>query len=65
MRFLVSYNDYFTGIMMMKSARRYQEEFKINHPFVYTIGKVSSTNEETGVREIIPLFAGHITNPEY
>ncbi|GAB1862620.1 Neuroserpin [Camponotus japonicus] len=54
-----------TGIMMMKSARRYQEEFKINHPFVYTIGKVSSTNEETGVREMIPLFAGHITNPEY
>lgn len=65
MRFSVFY-DYVTGIkMMMKCARFYEEEFKINHPFVYTIVKISSTNEETGVREMIPLFAGHVTNPKY
>lgn len=40
------------------------KEFEINHPFVYTIVKIS-TNEETGVRGVIPLFAGHVVNPEY
>lgn len=65
MRFSVFY-DYVTGIiLLLKHARIYEEEFKINHPFVYTIVKIFSTNEETGVREMIPLFAGHITNPEY
>lgn len=40
------------------------KEFEINHPFVYAIVK-TSTNEETGVRGVIPLFAGHVVNPEY
>lgn len=65
MRFPMLYNDYVTGITMLTYAMVYEEEFKINHPFVYTIVKTSSTNEETGIREVIPLFAGHVVNPEY
>lgn len=58
------YNDYVTGIVVQAFALVFEEEFDINRPFAYTIVKASS-NEESGVREVIPFFFGHITNPEY
>lgn len=58
------YNDYVTDILV-GYAMVYEEEFDINRPFIYNIIKTSSTNKETGVREVIPLFVGHVVNPEY
>lgn len=58
------YNDYVTGIVIQAFSLVFEEEFDINHPFVYAIVKTSS-NEESAAREVIPLFFGHITNPEY
>lgn len=56
---------YVTGIVLQAYAMVYEEKFEINRPFIYNIIKTSSTNEETGVREVIPLFVGHVANPEY
>lgn len=57
------YNDYVTGTILQAYSIVFEEEFEVNRPFLYTIIKTSS-NQGTGVREVIPLFAGHIVNPE-
>lgn len=56
--------DYVTGTKIQLCCMVYYEEFKINHPFIYTIVK-TSTNKKTGIREVIPLFIGQVVNPEY
>lgn len=58
------YNDYVTGVAVQAFSLVYAEEFEIDRPFVYTIIKASSS-EKSGIREVIPLFSGHITNPEH
>lgn len=60
----VFYNDYVAGVKVLAYSIVFEEEFDVDRPFVYTIVK-TSLNEETGVREMIPLFVGHIVNPEY
>lgn len=60
----VLYNDYVAGIVALAYAINFAEEFDVDRPFMYTIVK-TSLNEETGIREMIPLFVGHIVNPEY
>jgi len=56
------YNDYVAGIVIQALSISYEDEFKIDHPFVYTIIKASS-NEETGVREVTSIFFGDIVDP--
>jgi len=54
--------DYVAGIVIQAFSITYEDEFEIDRPFVYSIIKTLS-NEETGVREVTPIFFGHIVDP--
>jgi len=55
-------NDYVAGTVVQAFSMIHEDEFEINHPFVYTIIKASS-NEETGVRKVTSIFFGYIVDP--